>query len=140
MQLSNGSPLPAKQEEGTRLKPYALTKTTEEIKNYKILHIEDLEANIDLVKQIFARRKDIEILFALNAEEGIKLAQAEIPDLILMDIHLPEMDGITAFKKLQEIDEVKNIPVLALTADARDEKIKRHTLPSPLLCPNLQIW
>ena len=46
------------------------------------------------------------------------MATSEIPDLILMDLRLPDMDGITAFKKIQSINEIKNIPVIALTANA----------------------
>lgn len=53
------------------------------------------------------------------------MAQFENPDLILMDIHLPGMDGLTAFKKLQSIKETKNIPVIALTADAMNGDIKK---------------
>ncbi|MBC8283706.1 MAG: response regulator [Nitrospinae bacterium] len=92
----------------------------------KILYVEDIPGNVSLVKQILNQRKpNIILISAPNALEGIKLAQSQTPDLILMDIHLPEIDGIEAFKRLQAIEKVKDIPVFALTADAMDADIKK---------------
>ncbi|MGV7220933.1 MAG: ATP-binding response regulator [Nitrospinales bacterium] len=91
----------------------------------KILYIDDTQTNIELVKQILSRRKEIKLFSASNAIKGIELAQVVFPDLILMDIQMPEMDGRTAFKKLQTIHETKNIPVIALTSDAKDADIKK---------------
>jgi CheY-like chemotaxis protein len=60
---------------------------------------------------------------------GIELAKSELPDLILLDLRLPDMDGITAFKELKSIKETENIPVIALTANAIDgESEKALTL------------
>ena len=90
------------------------------------MYVEDIPANVALVKQILnQRRPNLILISAPNAIKGIEIAQAQIPDLILMDIHSPEMDGIEAFKKLQEIEKVKNIPVFALTAGAMHSDIKR---------------
>jgi CheY-like chemotaxis protein len=104
---------------------HSLIKTDEREEKYKILYIEDVEANVALVMQIFARREDVEILFAVNAEDGIKVAQVEFLDLILVDIHFPDMDGIEAFKKLQTMDKIKSIQVIALIADARNVKVNK---------------
>ena len=76
-----------------------------------------------MVEQILNYRPHIEVLSATNALNGIEIATVETPDLILMDIHMPSMDGITAFKKLQTLKETKDIPVIALTADAMSEDI-----------------
>ncbi len=65
------------------------------------------------------------MLSAPNATEGLKIAEARLPDLILMDIHLPGMDGLSAFKKLKTIETTRNIPVIALTADAMSGDIKK---------------
>ena len=89
-----------------------------------VLYIEDIPVNVDLLRKILSDRSDIELISAPNALAGIKIAKTRIPDLILMDIHLPGMDGITAFKQLQTINETKNIPVIALTADAMNKDIK----------------
>ncbi|MBN4079762.1 response regulator, partial [bacterium AH-315-C08] len=90
-----------------------------------VLYIENTSVNVDLVRQILTRRPHIELLSAPNALDGIKIAEAITPDLILMDIHLPGMDGLEAFKKLQALDKTEGIPVLALTADAMDGDIKK---------------
>lgn len=90
----------------------------------KILYVEDISANVELVSQILRRRPDLSLISASNALDGIKLAEAEAPDLILMDIHMPGMDGIEAFKKLRTLDRTKDIPVIALTADAMGVDIK----------------
>ena len=87
--------------------------------------IEDVLVNIKLVGHILSLRKNISFLSATQASEGIEIAKSEMPDLILMDLRLPDMDGITAFKKLQSINEVKNIPVIALTANAMEGEAEK---------------
>jgi signal transduction histidine kinase len=91
----------------------------------KILYFEDVPENLELVRQILTKRKGMRLLSASTALVGIEIAQSEMPDLILMDIHMPGMDGLTAFKKLQSMNETKDIPVVALTADAMDGDIKK---------------
>lgn len=91
----------------------------------QILYIEDIPANFELVRQVLSQRPEMELAWASNAENGIQIAKEIIPDLILMDIHLPGMDGLAAFKILQSINETKHIPVIALTADAMDRDIKK---------------
>lgn len=91
----------------------------------KILYFEDIFDNVELVRQILLRRAHIQLLSASNAQEGIDFANSHSPDLILMDIHLPGMDGLTAFKKLNGNPQTKSIPVIALTADAMNADIKR---------------
>ncbi len=86
-----------------------------------ILYVEDNLANLNLVKRILASRESTTFLPALTAIEGLRLAHTHQPDLILMDINLPGMNGIEAFKKLQESEKTKNIPVLAVSADAMEE-------------------
>ena len=74
---------------------------------------------------ILSLRKNISLLLATKSLEGIEIAKSEIPDLILMHLRLPDMNGITAYKKLQPINEVKNIPVLTLTANAMDREAEK---------------
>ena len=59
-----------------------------------------------------------------NAVDGLDLARKHQPSLILMDMNLPEIDGITAFKNLQSWDETKSIPVIAISANAMEHDIK----------------
>jgi len=89
--------------------------------NKVILYIEDNLANLNLVKRILTKRKNTTFLAAITAIEGLRLAHTHQPDLILMDINLPGMNGIEAFKKLQESEKTKNIPVLAVSADAMED-------------------
>lgn len=119
--VSDKTPAPQKIE--MRLDSSSVSPTATNGK--KILYIEDILANVKLVKQILARRQDIEFLTVSNALDGIEMAKTQIPDLILMDIHMPDMDGLTAFKKLQTIKETRDIPVIALTAQAMDVDIKK---------------
>ena len=92
-----------------------------------ILYVDDYLPNRSLVEAVIKGLSNTDLLSASNAIEGIELAQVKKTDLILMDIHLPGMDGLTAFKKLQESSKTKDIPVLALTADAMDRD-KRKAL------------
>jgi signal transduction histidine kinase/CheY-like chemotaxis protein len=91
----------------------------------KILYIDDMAINLELVDRLLSRHSNLEFLSASNALEGIEIAKAQVPDLILMDIHMPDMDGLIAFKKLKSIDETKAIPIIAVTADAMDKNIKK---------------
>ncbi len=91
----------------------------------KILYIEDIVANVELVRQILTKRPHIELISSSNGFDGIELARQQIPDLILMDIHMPKIDGLTAFKILNSIEKLKNTPVIALTASAMESEIKK---------------
>ncbi len=90
-----------------------------------ILYIEDNEANLELVGRILSLGKNVLYLCAKTAKEGIQLAAERQPHLILMDINLPDIGGIEAFKKLQETEKTKNIPILALSADAMPKDITK---------------
>ena len=91
----------------------------------KILYIEDIPANVELVRQILNYKDNVKLLTAWNGLDGIELAKFETPDLILMDIHMPGMNGLTAFKLLQAMKETQDIPIIALTADALDGDVKK---------------
>jgi two-component system, cell cycle response regulator DivK len=82
-----------------------------------ILIIEDNEKNRKLVRDVL-QVKGHKTIESDTAEEGLKLAIEKSPDLILMDIQLPGMDGITALKQLRTEPKTKRIPVIAITASA----------------------
>ncbi len=92
---------------------------------YTLLYVEDNPANLNLVEQILKSRPDITLLSASRAQLGIDLARTHHLDLILMDIHMPEMDGITAMKKLKTYEETRGIPVIAVSANAMQSDIKK---------------
>ena len=85
--------------------------------NYTVLHVEDLEDNRGLVRQIIARI-GARLLEAVDGDEGVRIARREKPDLILMDLSLPVLDGWQATTLLKSDPETKDIPVVALTAHA----------------------
>ncbi len=85
--------------------------------NELILIVEDNEKNRKLVRDVL-QVKGYKTIETETAEEGIRLAQESQPALILMDIQLPGIDGITALKRLREEPKTRDIPVIAVTASA----------------------
>jgi two-component system cell cycle response regulator DivK len=81
----------------------------------KILLVEDNEMNRDMLSRRLQRR-GYEIVTAENGEQGLSLARLEAPDLILMDITLPEMDGWEVARLLKAGEHTRHIPIIALTA------------------------
>ena len=86
----------------------------------KILYVEDNADNIYMLTRRL-KKKGFDIVVAGDGQEGIDQAIKESPDLILMDLSLRTMDGWTATAKIKEIEAVKNIPVIALSAPAMPE-------------------
>ena len=86
----------------------------------KILYVEDNEENIYMLSRRL-KKKGFEIAIARDGEEGIALAQHESPDLILMDLSLPKLDGWGATKQLKGNSETQHIPIIALSAHAMAE-------------------
>lgn len=91
----------------------------------KILVVEDVDFNRELVVQLL--EDQYKVIEATNGEEGLELAERERPDLILMDLSLPVMDGWEATRRLKANEELSSIPVIAMTAHAMvgdEEKAK----------------
>lgn len=85
----------------------------------RVLLVEDNELNRDMLVKRLARR-GYDVLIAVNGRDGVDMALAELPDLILMDMSLPEIDGWEATKILKADSKTSHIPILALTAHAMD--------------------
>lgn len=83
----------------------------------KILLVEDNEMNRDMLSRRLQRR-GYEIVIAVDGEQGVAMANSEHPDLILMDMSLPIMDGWEATKNIKANTSTKSIPIIALTAHA----------------------
>jgi len=83
----------------------------------RILYVEDNEDNIYVVKNRFTRA-GFTVLVATDGEQGVAMAAAEKPDLILMDLRLPVVDGWEATRRIKAQPETRHIPVIALTAHA----------------------
>jgi CheY-like chemotaxis protein len=83
----------------------------------KILLVEDNEMNRDMLSRRLMRR-EFEVVMAGDGAQAIEMARSEEPDLILMDLSLPVMDGWEATRQLKAADDTRAIPIIALTAHA----------------------
>jgi CheY-like chemotaxis protein len=90
-----------------------------------LLYVEDNPANMMLVEQLIAQHSDLRMLTAVNGTQGIELARAAQPDVILMDINLPGISGIEALKFLREDPATAHIPVVALSANAMPRDVEK---------------
>ena len=85
--------------------------------SWRVLVVEDNPLNMELVTDLL-ELEGFEVLAAMTASDGIKLAETHVPNIVLMDIALPDMDGLAAAKLLKANPKTRNIPVIALTAHA----------------------
>ena len=83
----------------------------------KILLVEDNEMNRDMLSRRLMRR-GFEVIFAVNGQEGVDLAVSERPDIILMDMSLPVLDGWEATRRVKADDTTSRVPIIGLTAHA----------------------
>lgn len=90
----------------------------------KILLIEDSEFMIRLYEKVFTL-ENFTVVVASNGMDGIKKAKEEKPDLILLDMMMPQMNGVTTLKYLKEAEETKNIPVVMLTNITGDQDAEK---------------
>ena len=104
-----------------------------------LLYVEDNPANLELVEQLIARRPDLRLLSAADGNLGVEFARAYQPDVILMDINLPGINGIEALKILRADPSTAHIPIIALSANAIPRDIDKgleagffHYLTKPI--------
>ena len=90
-----------------------------------VLYVEDNPANLMLVTKLLARRPDISLLIAKDGRSGVEMAQAKRPDVILMDINLPGISGVTALQILAADPCTAHIPVIAVSANAMPRDIEK---------------
>ncbi len=103
-------------------KDWAIVNKT---KPFTLLYIEDNAVNLKLVEDILSDYPEIKLLSATNAKMGIEIALSKKPNLILMDINLPDFDGVEALKRLRNFEETHAIPVIAISANAMKKDIDR---------------
>ena len=106
----------------------ARTPGSGEGRRSRILYVEDNLSNLTLVKRILARRPDIELIPAMQGGLAIELARTSRPDLILLDLHLPDIPGEEVLAQIRQDQELRRIPVVVLSADATESMINRLTL------------
>ena len=96
-----------------------------EVQAYTLLYVEDNPANLKLVEQIIVRRPNIHLLTAVNGNLGIEIARKNRPDVILLDINMPDISGFEVLKILRKDPATLHIPVIAVTAKATPLDIER---------------
>ncbi len=98
-----------------------------QVDHYRLLYIEDNEANVHLVTNIIKLEPSYTLLSASTGTEGLEMAANEKVDLILLDLNLPDIDGYQVFETLKSIDQTKDIPIIAVSANVMPQDIQ-HTL------------
>jgi len=92
---------------------------------HTLLYVEDNPANLKLVEQLIARRANMHLLTAVTGTLGVELARTSLPEVIVMDIHLPDINGVEAMRLLREDPKTMHIPVIALSANAMPRDIEK---------------
>jgi PAS domain S-box-containing protein len=103
----------------------ALPSATRGARQHTVLYVEDNPANLKLVEQIIARYPDINLLSAVSGMGGVEAARDSLPDVILMDINLPDISGFEAQKILRSDPATAHIPIVAVTANAMPLDVAR---------------
>lgn len=91
----------------------------------RVLHIEDNLANLELVEQILSRAGPVELRAAMYGSLGLELAREHRPDLVLLDLHLPDMPGVDVLERLREDPELAEVPVVVVSADATPNQARQ---------------
>lgn len=96
------------------------------VRKLSVLYVENNQSNAELVSNIIKRRRpNLSLICARSAEEGLENALSVCPDLILMDLNLPGLNGIEALELMREFDDLRDIPVVAMSADALPVQIEK---------------
>lgn len=99
--------------------------TAEQLYEYTVLYIEDNPANLRLVTQLLGRRSDIKMLSAEEPLLGLEMANEHKPDLILLDINLPGINGYEVLNHLRQRDSSREKPIIAISANAMPKDVKK---------------
>ena len=91
----------------------------------KILYVEDNKMNFLLVKKILSVY-DVILHHAENGEKAVNIAEQEKPDLVLMDLHLPGLDGFQVIEQMRETPDLKDVPIILLTATSFADDLARR--------------
>lgn len=92
---------------------------------WRLLYVEDNPANIQLMRALASELPNVALTTTHTAELGLELALREMPDIIVLDVNLPGMDGIEAVRHLKQMEKTRNIPVIALSANVTQSAMRR---------------
>jgi CheY-like chemotaxis protein len=105
--------------------PDGITSNGASSANRRVLYVEDSEANFRLIESILSDRSDTDLLWAETGKKGFELACAQRPQLILLDLDLPDMHGSELLERLQAQPATAQTPVIVISADATPSQIER---------------
>ena len=91
----------------------------------RILYIEDNRSNVELVERILEEHEQFELAVAVNGYDGIARAREQRPDIILLDLHLPDISGLEVLMHMRADQSLRDVPVIVLSADATNRQIER---------------
>jgi signal transduction histidine kinase len=91
----------------------------------KVLYIEDNLPNLKLVEHILGQQPNVELISAIQGSIGLELACRHSPDIILLDLHLPDMPGVEVLRRIKEDLHTRGIPVIVISADATPDQVER---------------
>ena len=94
-------------------------------RRHTVLYIEDNAANLRLVERVLARRGDIDVISAARGLVGLEMARDHQPAVVLLDIHLPDVNGDRVIRRLRDDPLTRSIPIIVLSADASERQIQR---------------
>ncbi|HTT86882.1 MAG TPA: ATP-binding protein, partial [Acidimicrobiales bacterium] len=109
----------------TALSGERASRDATEVGMLRVLHVEDNLANLELVEQVLTRSGVVTLLAAMSGSLGLELAREHLPDLVLLDLHLPDMSGTVLLDELRADPRTAEIPVVVVTADATPVQIQR---------------
>jgi PAS domain S-box-containing protein len=92
---------------------------------HTVLYVEDNLSNLELIQRLLARHPEVKLIPAMQGRLGLDLAREHRPDLILLDLHLPDIQGDEVLRRLREAPETRQIPVVIISADAIPRQIDR---------------
>ncbi len=92
---------------------------------WSVLYIEDNLPNVQLMEGILAYRPEVRLLTAFQGEVGIEMARQQRPDVVLLDLHLPDINGDEVLRRLRADENLKNVPVIMISADATPGQVER---------------
>lgn len=92
---------------------------------YNVLCVDDNPSNLKLMSHMLEQMPDVQVLQAHTPQLGIDLAQAYLPQLILLDINMPDMDGYKVLARLRTVESLRQVPIVAVTANAQPKDVAR---------------
>jgi len=86
-----------------------------------VLYVEDHPVNVLLMQALFAKRPELRLVVAVDGEQGLRMATEEKPELLLLDLNLPDCHGVNLLQRMREIDHLRHVPAVAVSAEGSSD-------------------